>query len=343
VALAVAAACAVAIFEMRRSAALKETVSSLETRLDTTSRQLDETESARQQADQQRTQLLRLTDDISKELKTASVAVQTARQQAAVAPAAAVAPSTSGEPPKQNLGTAIAKMMEDPETRKFIRNQQRMMMDQMYGPFVRQVGMNDGDAEKFKDFVVDRMMNASQKATALLSGGGQATRPETLAQLKADQEQFDTEMKEFLGEQNHNLFKEYQLTVGERVQLNMFRQQTTGSANSIDDAQAEQLLALMKEEKQRLPGPDGTPGGFSQEQAQQQALGSSEQAEQLVKVQQDLNERVYARAQSMLNPGQLEAFSKFQDQQTQMLKLSLSMARKMFAPDAAATEQPSAE
>jgi hypothetical protein len=333
VALAVAAACAVAIIQKRRSTTVQQTVSGLETKLEETARQLEETELARQQVDQQRTQLLQLTEDMGKELKKASVAVEAAQQKVTSAPPAETASSPATEAPKQNLGTALAKMMEDPETRKFIRNQQRMMMDQMYGPLVRQLGMNDADAGKFKDFLADKMMAVSQKATAALSGGSQGNRAEVFAQLKTDQEQFDNELKEFLGEQNHAVFTDYQRTVGERVQLNMFRQQTAGSANTIDDDQAEQLLALIKEEKERLPGPDGTPGGFSQEQAQQQAFGSPEQAEKLVKVQQDLNERVYARAQSMLSPGQLEAFSKFQEQQTQMLKMSLSMAQKMFAPE----------
>ena len=47
----------------------------------------------------------------------------------------------------------ISKMMQDPDTRKFIREQQRMMMDQMYGPLVKQLGLTPEEAAQFKDLL----------------------------------------------------------------------------------------------------------------------------------------------------------------------------------------------
>ena len=46
-----------------------------------------------------------------------------------------------------------------------------------------------------------------------------------------------------------------------------------------------------------------------------------------------MNQRVYERAKDLLSPEQLNAFAKFQTNQTQMLRMGLTMARKMMPPD----------
>jgi hypothetical protein len=71
----------------------------------------------------------------------------------------------------------------------------------------------------------------------------------------------------------------------------------------------------------------------SQRQAGLQAAFSDDQTEKLLQTQETINQRVYDRAQTILSPDQLTAFGKFQKNQLQMMRMGMSMARKMFSND----------
>jgi hypothetical protein len=232
-----------------------------------------------------------------------------------------------------SFGKMLSKLMEDPETRKFIREQQRLMMDPLYSTLIKQMGLSPEDAEKFKTFLLDQQMKGAEKATSLF-GGSSSNRTEALNLLTAEQKKFDEQMKEFLGDARFTQYKDYQQTLSERMQLNQFKQQTAGSENALADQQTEQLLALMKEEKQTVAAATGQAlPGTGRDQADLQALLSEEQADKLLQSQETVNQRVFERAKSLLSPTQLEAFGKFQTSQMQTLRMSMSMARQLFGPD----------
>ena len=90
---------------------------------------------------------------------------------------------------KGGLGKMISKMMQDPDTRKFIREQQRMMMDQMYAPLVKQMGLTPDEAAQFKDMLADNGMKAAEQATSVFGGSGSTNRTEMLSSLTAATEE----------------------------------------------------------------------------------------------------------------------------------------------------------
>ncbi len=284
---------------------------------------IQELEEVRKNAEREREKLLRLTKEMGTELDRRN-------QSASNAALVAASGSQSEEQGKGGaaFGSALAKMMKDPETKKFIRAQQRMMMDTMYGPLVRKMGLNSEESERFKDFMADQVMKGADAATAMFSSTNAADRAEQMKALAERQKETEAETKEFLGEERYAQYKDYQATVQERVQLNMFRQQMSGE-NSISDAQTEQLLAMMKQEKEAASSEFGQV--FANEQGQgMQAMLSEEGAEKMVTAQQTVNDRVYQRASEVLEPGQLAAFGKFQTNQLQTIRMGISMARTMF-------------
>ena len=70
-----------------------------------------------------------------------------------------------------------------------------------------------------------------------------------------------------------------------------------------------------------------------------EAMLSEEKSQQMLEAQEAVNQRVYDRASAVLSPEQLEAFGKYQTNQTQMMKLGFTMARKFMAPDKAGKGQ----
>ena len=99
-------------------------------------------------------------------------------------------PVAEGEKPdeeKGGFGKMISKMMQDPDTRKFIRDQQRMMMDQIYAPLVKKMGLTPDEAAKFKDLLADNTMKAAEKASSMFGGSASTNRTEMLNTLTAEQ------------------------------------------------------------------------------------------------------------------------------------------------------------
>jgi hypothetical protein len=292
-------------------------------------RQIEDLQVTQKRFDQQRAELIRLTQEMGTALQAGARASTSAPPVAAEAPASA--DSGSAGPEKGGFGKMLANMMQDPEMRKFIRDQQRATMNQLYGPLVKSLGMTPEEGEKFKDLLAESAMNLTEKASSLF-GGTKTNSTEAVERLGAEQKGFEQAVREFLGEDRYAQYQEYQQTVGERALLEQFRQQTAGSDHPLTPQQTDALLAVMKEEKQNLPAMAGL--GGAQNSGNVQALFSEEQTQKLLEAQETVNQRVYQRAGQILAPEQMESFGRFQTNQAQMMRLGLSMARKMISPEA---------
>ena len=136
------------------------------------------------------------------------------------------------------------------------------------------------------------------------------------------------------GDSRYDAYKDYQATLSERMQLNQYKLMT-GSETPFTDDQTEQLLAIMKEEKQNVT--TATAQEFPSQDKMAFASMSDEQIEKLLQSQDTVNQRVYDRANQVLTPEQLQQFGKFQTNQLQMMRTGMAMMRKMFdgnVPDA---------
>ena len=303
---------------------------------DQKSREIIELETTRKQSEQQHQELQRQADNLTIQLQARQAAeLKLAAAVAAISTNRAAA-SIGGKPVHEGAGFGgmLSKMMQDPNMKKFIRDQQRTMMDQLYNPLIKQLGLSPEEAAKFKDLLADNMMTSAEKATSLMGGLSATNRSEWAATLTADQKTFQDQVKAFLGDARYAQYEDYQQTVGERTQLNMFKQQGGAGDNPLNDQQTDQLLAIMKEEKQKAATELGQSfAGAGQDQAKLEAMFSEEQADKLFQSQEAVNQRVFERARAVLSTDQLEAFGKFQTNQLQMMRMGIGMARKMFAPE----------
>jgi hypothetical protein len=322
-----------AVKQSRRLAAHQEQLAAARSEQEQTLREAEALKAANQQLEQEQTELREQLRDAAPRVPALPPAAG-----AATAPARAMAkapPSAEPEKPGQNaggMGQFLAKMIEDPDTRKFIRDQQRQMLDPLYAPLMKELRLTPEEAGQLKDFLADTQMKGAEKATSLFGGG--TNRTELLAAAAAEQKSADEQIKGFLGEDRYAQFKDYQLTLGERMQLNQFKVQTADSEGALTDQQTEMLLTLMKEEKQNVAAAMGQPlPGAVPDAANMQAMLSGEQTDKLLQAQELANERVFERARSLLPENQLKFLGKFQTNQMQMMRLGMNMARKMFAPE----------
>jgi hypothetical protein len=318
----------------QRQTASRQTaqVDSLRTELTQKYKQIEDLQAWKKGVDAQRSSLLAPASDPSTRLLRQMAAAQAAAQ--ATTNAAAAAPN--GEKTDKNpLGQLVSKMMADPEMKKFIQDQQRVMMDTMYGPMFKKMGLTPEETDKLKEFMLENQMKATEKATALMGSGATTNRAEAMMAINADQKAFDAQLKEMLGDARYAEYKDYQQTVSERTQLNLFRQQNAG-ANALNDQQAEQLLQIMSEEKKAAAASGLLAPSSGRDQANLEAMLSDNGADKLMQSQETLNQRVYERAKTVLASEQLDSFNRFQSNQLQTMRMGVNMARKMFVPDKSA-------
>ncbi len=333
----------VAVVQWQKLAAQKTEMLAVRADTEQRTREIADLQASQQLSEQQRQELFKQADDLARKLQ---VREQEDAKVAAKNPAAGKSVSGTDKPDKEKnpFGDLLAKMMEDPDTRKVIRQQQRAMLDQLYGPLVKKLGLTAEQAGQFKDLLADNMMKGTEKASSLMGGASATNRTEMLEKLSAEQKDFDEKVRGFLGETAYAQYKDYQQTVGERTQLSQFQQQNASSEHPLTDQQSEKLLAFMKEEKQAVAASSGLPlPGDNQDPAQMQAMFSGEGIEKLLQSQETINQRVYARASEVLSPEQLSAFGTFQTNQFQMMRMGMTMARKFMVPEKTEGAAPSSK
>jgi hypothetical protein len=334
--IALAVVCAM---QARKFGSQQTQLTSLQGEVDQKSQQIERLQAAQKRSDQQRHELMAQADELAAQLQA---------RQPAETNAAVVAPPTppvesKGEKPddgKGGLGKMLSKMLQDPETRKVMHDQQRLMMDQMYAPLVKQMGLTPEEATQFKDLLADNTMKGAEKASSMFGGLGSTNSAETIKAMTAEQQTFDEQLKAFLGDDRYAQYKDYQETVSERTLLNQFKLQA-GSDYNLNDVQTEALLTFMKEEQKSVAASTGLPlGQTDKDPAKLQALLSGDKVDELIAAQDAVGQRAYERARTILSPDQLDTWGKYQTNRMQMMRMGMNMARKMFAPDKPAAEAP---
>lgn len=324
----------VCVLQFRKASEQQAQIAALNSALDQQKDRVRDLETAKQHLNQQRSDLLDQAEQQAAELS----------RQIAAAPPRALTPgagaSQSSEPtPGGLVGQVLSKMLSDPQTKDFLREQQRMMLDQMYGPLVKKMGLTPEEGKSFTDLMLDTAMKGTERASSLL-GASSTNRTAALAQLAAENAAKQTQLKELLGETRYAQYKDYQETAGERMQLNLFRQQFGAEALPLTEDQTEQLLGFMKEEKQTMASVGHPTAGAGQSGGEIEAILSEDRSEAVLQSQEYVNERVYERAKTALSEDQLSAFGRFQSNQLQMMRVGVGMARKFFAPEASQSATP---
>jgi hypothetical protein len=327
----------VCVMQTRKFGGQQTQLASLRDELDEKAQQIEKLQTAQKRSDQQRHELMSQAEELAAQL----TARQLAETNVTVAAPPAPPPVSAGDKPddgKGGLGKMLSKMMQDPDTRKLIRDQQRLMMDQMYAPLVKKMGLTPDEATKFKDLLADNAMKGAEAASSMFGGGASTNRTEAINAMTANQKTLDEQLKAYLGDDRYAQYKDYQETVSERTLLNQFKLQA-GSDYNLNDVQTEALLTFMKEEQKSVAATTGLPlGQTDKDPAKLQALFSGDKVDALIAAQDTVGQRAYERARTILSPEQLDTWGKYQTNRMQMMRMGMKMASQMFAPDKPATD-----
>jgi hypothetical protein len=228
----------------------------------------------------------------------------------------------------------MAEMFRSPEMKEMIKNQQKMalsgIIDKNYGALFSGLGLTPEKSAALKDLILKKSLVSAQAGVSMMTGDLDATkRQEIMKQAKADGDEVDKQIKEFLGEANYPQFQAYEKTVPERMTLNMFKEQQASGPGALTPEQESQLLQIMSEERQNFKFTTD----FSDQakvSADPASFFTEEKISQFEQERDQLQARYMERATNILAADQLEPFQKFLVGQREMQNTSMKMARQLF-------------
>lgn len=232
------------------------------------------------------------------------------------------------------FGEMISKMWSDPEMKKMMRQQQAMALRMMYGDLIKELGLSEQEADNFYEALSERTMAQQEAGMAMMNGRkDDGSLMEQGKKMTSIEEKHGAKLREMLGNDGYAAFQKYEKSVGERMMMQQFEQQFSASGAPLEPEQRQQLLQAMTEERLKTPATAYDP--TSKDVAGQlTALKSDDALHAYMSSQADFNARVAERAKGFLSPEQATAFTKIQQQITQMQEMGIKMSRTMFKEEA---------
>ncbi|MDB9822810.1 hypothetical protein OAC89_03840 [Deltaproteobacteria bacterium] len=222
------------------------------------------------------------------------------------------------------------KLLEDPTTKKMLRNTFKGMLDINYGPLYKELALSQEKLEEFKELLINQQvsfMDINQEMLGVsLSGEKKREIEQRLEDLKKENE---TKISECLGGENYETYESYQERLSERTLVTNFME----SLNSDDKLTADQeqdLIDSMYEDRKDLHEElDHDPDKITFPDE----MNEEEVARSIIRMT-GTHERYMESANSILSESQMDQFEKYLNQRLEMQGMSLRISIQMYgSPD----------
>jgi len=237
---------------------------------------------------------------------------------------------------KTNGANPFAEMFKDPKMKEMIKSSQKAfmgpMLDKQYAALFQQLNLTPDQTAALKDLLQKKMSVSADAGMSMLDGSLDAAQRVDLAkQMKSETDDYDAQIKQFLGDDNYQVFQAYEKTTPDRMTVSQFSDQLSGSATPLSSDQQQQLIQMMSDERNGFQwtadynNKNPLNGDFA-------SMFSEDKINQFAKEKDQLDQQILARAQQMLTPEQLASFQQFQTTQRELQIAGMKMAATMFAP-----------
>jgi hypothetical protein len=237
------------------------------------------------------------------------------------------------EEAKEAPMAGLAQMMKNPGMRDMIRAQQKGQQDMMYGSLFKCLQLPEADMESFKSLLLDRQMALVDSSMDMMSGEATPEEKKAAAEkMKETTAAYDAQIKALLGDDNYTLYKSFEETQAERMQVTMFKG-SLAAGDQLTDEQEDSLIRSMHEARNnfKFSVPE-----LADQKAADPSMFTPERITKMLEDSAKLQEQYVAEAAKVLSPAQLELFKANQKQQQAMQEMGMRMAAKMFGQPAKA-------
>jgi len=222
----------------------------------------------------------------------------------------------------------MAEMMQNPAMKEMMKSQMRSSMEMVYRDLFDMLGLDPDKQDKLSKLLADRASAGMELGMSMMGGkkpGKEEMKTMTDA-VKAATETSDKAIKELLGDEAYGKFEIYEKSQPERMQLNALSGQMKDKGFALSEQAEAQLMDAMYQERTNFKydvnladQKDFDPEKFTQPNL-----------ERYLEQQATLQEKILARAGTILTPDQLSVFTESQKQQAVMTKMQMELGMKMM-------------
>lgn len=317
---ALAAAVGVAIYEARQVASLREQNQSLQQQQASLAGQGEKLEKLQRAHENATKRLAALADELATAQRSPSE-VQKLRGQVGVL-----------RQEKAAIGnkSALNKITADPETRKVMREQQKMGMSFIYADLAKRLKLTPELTGQFNDVLADGVMDSIDLITQVLHDGTGRTEIDRL--FTAQESALQEKLAALLGADALAQYQEF----SKEILGTLTAAQSEGILTGDKEAKAEkkkQFLQAMQEETRAGLAALGLPADYQTLPILNfRNIASEEIAARNLKMMDGIYERTAARARAFLTEEELKKFQEFRAKAQENNQAALLMNRKMMAP-----------
>jgi len=230
----------------------------------------------------------------------------------------------------------FASMFKDPAMKEMIKSSQKTMMGpiiaKQYAALIQQLGLTPEQSATLKDLLQQKMLAGSDAGMSLLDGSMDATNRADLAkQIKSQNDDYDAQIKQFLGDDNYKSYQDYEKTIPYRTEVSQFNDQLADGPNGLTPDQQQQMIQVMSDEQNNFKWTtdmsNPTASGVDMT-----TMFTEDKVNQYAQEKEKLDQQTLTRVQPLLTPDQFTSFQQFQASQRDMQMMGMKMAAKMFAP-----------
>jgi hypothetical protein len=238
------------------------------------------------------------------------------------------------QPAKGAMGN-LAEMLKDPGMKDVVRAQQKSVLDFTHASLYSYLNLPPEKLEAFKGLLLERQLAFMDVGLEMMDGSLSAEEKRASSEFAGKlTKEYDAKLHELLGEENAEIFDQFEETQAERAQVNLFKQALAG-VEPLTQTQEHDLIMAMHEERMNYSlsafseDPTGAGGTVSEEESirkQMEGLAA-------------LHEQHVARAAEILTEAQLRQFRASLEQQLSMQEMGLRMASQMLGTAPAGGEE----
>lgn len=190
---------------------------------------------------------------------------------------------------------------------KMMRAQIRTHTKLRYADIGTRLGLSKEDTSKLIDLLTEQQIEGvttSREAPSI---------EDTMRLMQEKQLQDKAKIAELLGPDKAESFEEFQQSLPARQELEMLARQFDGADTPLNAEQQKRLLAIMIDERKRVPAPSAT-----------DVKSYENYAAAYMKWEADYEESVASQARAILNPEQLASYNEYREWQQQMTSMAVA-------------------
>jgi RNA polymerase sigma factor (sigma-70 family) len=226
--------------------------------------------------------------------------------------------------------SALSKITADPETRKMIREQQKMGMSAIYGDLTKRMKLTPELKGQFDDLLADQIMDGIDVITQALHDKKSSAEIDQL--FAAQDVALQEKLAALIGPDGLAQYLDYSKDLASTLTVEQFKGSLTGDKKAKADKQ-KQLLQAVQEESRSAVATAGLPADFQTvPMLNFRNIASEEFGERSLKLLDGVYERVATRASAFLSEEEIKKFQEFWKTALEQNRAGLVMNRKLMAP-----------